>query len=95
MTPLKASEKVSDFIKNKETKEILEFYQLLSLDGFLTNLGILWLGKPQQRAALSYPVTIQYIVYNEKRKKSGKKSGISIYTAQKNFYRKLKKKRLN
>lgn len=31
----------------------------------LTNLGILWLGTPAQRARLSYPVTIQYIVYNE------------------------------
>lgn len=66
---LKTSDKVSDFIKSKETKEILEFYQLVSSDGYLTNLGILWLGKPQQRAALSYPVTVQYIVYNNREEK--------------------------
>ncbi len=70
---IKASEKVSDFIKGKEAKEILEFYQLLSADGYLTNLGILWLGKPQQRAALSYPITVQYIVYNEREEKIRKK----------------------
>jgi len=73
ISDLKASDKVSDFIKSKETREILEFYQLLSADGYLTNLGVLWLGKPQQRAALSYPVTIQYIVYNENEEKIRKK----------------------
>ena len=59
-----ASKKVSDFIKSKDAKEILEYYQLVINDN-LTNLGILWLGTPQQRARLSYPVTVQYIVYNE------------------------------
>ena len=62
---LRASDKVSDFIKGKENLEILEFYQLVNEQGFLTNLGILWLGTPAQRARLSYPVTVQYIVYNE------------------------------
>lgn len=60
-----ASEKVSDFIKKKNKFEILEFYQLLSPDGFLTNLGVLWLGTPAQRARISYPLTFQYLVYNE------------------------------
>lgn len=62
---LRASDKVSDFIKEKEDTEILEYYQLLNDDGNLTNLGILWLGKPVQRARLNYPLTVQYIVYNE------------------------------
>ena len=66
---LKASDKVSDFIKSKSVEEILEYYQLLSDEGYLTNLGVLWLGKPQQRAGLSYPITVQYIVYNEKEEK--------------------------
>ncbi|MCG6188037.1 ATP-binding protein [Maribellus maritimus] len=70
---LKASDKVSDFIKSKSVEEILEYYQLLSDEGYLTNLGVLWLGKPQQRAGLSYPVTVQYIVYNEKEEKIRKK----------------------
>lgn len=62
---LKASEKVSDFIKEKEDIEILEHYQLSSSEGFLTNLGVLWLGLPNQIARISYPITVQYIVYNE------------------------------
>ncbi len=64
LSDLKKSDKVSDFIKEKEDVEILEFYQLCN-KGLLTNLGVLWLGTPAQRARLSYPITVQYIVYNE------------------------------
>lgn len=62
---LRASDNVSDFIKDKEDYEILEFYQLINEHGLLTNLGVLWLGTPTQRARISYPITVQYIVYNE------------------------------
>lgn len=62
---IQSSDKVSDFIKSKDTTEILQFYQLISPEGLLTNLGILWLGTPAQRARLSYPATLQYIVYND------------------------------
>ena len=70
---IKDSDKVSDFIKEKEPFELLSFYQLVDEEGFLTNLGVLWLGMPQQRARLSYPITVQYIVYNEKEEKIRKK----------------------
>jgi ATP-dependent DNA helicase RecG len=70
---IQKSDKVSDFVKNKETSEILDFYQMLSPEGHLTNLGILWLGTPAQRARLSYPITVQYIVYNEREEKIRKK----------------------
>jgi ATP-dependent DNA helicase RecG len=63
---IRKSEKVSDFIKDKSDIEIFEHYQLLSPDGFLTNLGVLWLGTTAQRARLSYPITFQYLVYNER-----------------------------
>lgn len=33
-------------------------------DGFLTYLGILWLGNAQQRSRIAYPITVQYIVYD-------------------------------
>jgi len=70
---IKNSPKVSDFIKNKEDKEILEHYQLT--DGkHLTNLGLLWIGIPAQRARISYPITVQYIVYNEKEEKIRKET---------------------
>jgi ATP-dependent DNA helicase RecG len=73
LSDLRASEKVSSFIKEKLDEEILSFYQLLSPEGFLTNLGVLWLGKPAQIARLSYPVTVQYIVYNNLEEKIRKK----------------------
>lgn len=66
---IKVSERVSDFIKEKTHREILEFYQLINEYGFLTNLGVLWLGTPQQRARLAYPLTFQYLVYNDKDEK--------------------------
>lgn len=72
-TGIQKSEKVSEFIKSKETEEILGFYQMLSPEGYLTNLGILWLGTPAQRARLNYPLTVQYIVYNEREEKIRKK----------------------
>ncbi|MCC5943605.1 MAG: putative DNA binding domain-containing protein [Bernardetiaceae bacterium] len=73
LSALRASDKVSNFIKEKLDEEMLSFYQLLSPEGFLTNLGVLWLGKPAQIARLSYPVTIQYIVYNNLEEKIRKK----------------------
>ena len=70
---IRKSGKVSDFIKNREREEILQFYQMLTPDGYLTNLGVLWLGTPAQRARLSYPLTVQYIVYNNREEKIRKK----------------------
>lgn len=66
---IRNSNKVSDFIREKSDIEILEHYQLLSPEGYLTNLGILWLGTSAQRARLSYPITFQYLVYNEREEK--------------------------
>ncbi len=61
---IRNSDKVKPFISNKSDLEILEHYNL-TLDGAMTNLGILWLGYPHQRARLSYPITVQYLVYNQ------------------------------
>lgn len=73
ISEIKKSDKVSDFIKQRDDLEILSFYQLINSENYLTNLGVLWLGKPSQRARLSYPITIQYIVYNEREEKIRKK----------------------
>lgn len=70
---IQQSKLVSDFIKQKTTEEILEHYQLINEDGYLTNLGTVWLGKASQRARLSYPITVQYIVYNDLEEKIRKK----------------------
>jgi ATP-dependent DNA helicase RecG len=73
ISDIKKSDKVSDFIKQRDDLEILSFYQLLGPEGFLTNLGVLWLGEPAHRARLSYPITVQYLVYNEREEKIRKK----------------------
>ena len=73
LTQILKSDKVSEFVKDKSETEIFEHYQLLAPEGFLTNLGVLWLGTSAQRARLSYPITFQYIVYNEREEKIRKK----------------------
>lgn len=60
---LKKSDRVKESIKEKDDKEILEHYKLSANDK-LTNLGVLWLGTPNQRSRLSYPIVVQYIVYD-------------------------------
>ncbi len=70
---IQKSDKVSDFIKSKGVEEILNFYQMVSPEGLVTNLGVLWLGTPAQRARLSYPLSVQYIVYNDREEKIRKK----------------------
>ncbi|MCK5742754.1 MAG: putative DNA binding domain-containing protein [Chlorobi bacterium] len=70
---IRASDKASDFIVRKTDEEILEFYNLVS-DGKLTNLGVLWLGNHIQKSRISYPLTIQYIVYNDREEKIRKET---------------------
>ncbi|GGC57743.1 ATP-dependent DNA helicase [Pedobacter quisquiliarum] len=73
VTDIKDSPKVSDFLKQLDVEDLLKFYQMLSSEGYLTNLGLIWLGMPQQRARVSYPITLQYIVYNERDEKIRKR----------------------
>ena len=63
VTNIRQSDRVKDSIKEKSDVEILEHYNLIDSTQ-LTNLGVLWLGTASQRARLSYPITVQYIVYN-------------------------------
>jgi ATP-dependent DNA helicase RecG len=65
---IRNSDRVKTFVKDLEDEEILEHYNLV-YKGTLTNLGILWLGTAQMRGRLVYPITIQYIVYDELEKK--------------------------
>jgi len=61
---IKTSSRVSVFVKEKSDEEILDYY-FLKKDKFLTNLGILWIGKREDRATLLNPLSIQVIRYNE------------------------------
>lgn len=61
---IRSSERVSEFIKDKSDEEIVEHY-MLTINGYLTNLGALWIGKQSHRAILHYAPSIQFIKYNE------------------------------
>ncbi len=65
---IRASDRVKQFVKDFDDIAILEHYNLTQ-NNTLTNLGVLWLGTPQMRSRLVYPVTVQYLVYDELDKK--------------------------
>lgn len=65
---IRNSQRVSLFIKEMNDDEILDFY-FIQKNGFLTNLGILWIGKRNDRASLLYPPAIQVIRYDDKDEK--------------------------
>jgi ATP-dependent DNA helicase RecG len=60
---IRNSDRVKEHIKQMSDIEIAENYNL-AIDGYLTYLGILWLGNARQRSRIAYPVTVQYIVYD-------------------------------
>lgn len=62
------SDRVSDFVKGKNSKELLEHY-LFVIGEQLTNLGILWIGKREHRARLLYAPTVQFIKYDDQDQK--------------------------
>jgi ATP-dependent DNA helicase RecG len=68
---IKASDRVTDFVKEKSEDELLQYYLFMDKEG-ITNLGVLWLGKPEHRARLLYAPTIQFIKYDEQEKKINK-----------------------
>lgn len=68
---IKSSDRVSDFVKEKDTYELLAHYQMVK-DQQLTNLGVLWVGKQADRARLLYAPVIQFIKYNELEQKVNK-----------------------
>ncbi|SDH32935.1 ATP-dependent DNA helicase RecG [Flavobacterium omnivorum] len=65
---IRKSDRVKQNIKELSDIEIIEHYNLID-KGKLTNLGVLWLGTAAQRSRLVYPLTVQYIVYDELEKK--------------------------
>ena len=65
---IRNSKRVGNHIKQMDDNEIAEKYCLIDGD-HLTNLGTLWLGTTKQKNWLSYPLTVQYIVYNANEEK--------------------------
>ncbi len=71
LTDIRASERVKDFIKEKSDNEIFEHYYFVK-DNFLTNLGILWIGRRADRATLQYSPVIQFTKKDELENKINK-----------------------
>lgn len=68
---IRASDRVSSFVKNKTDDEILAHYLFVKED-CLTNLGVLWIGVRNDRATLPYAPAIQFIKYDETGRKVNK-----------------------
>jgi len=63
---IKESDRVSDFVKAKDTRELLDHFSLTVPDSeSLTNLGVLFVGKAAYRARLNSALVIQCIKYDE------------------------------
>lgn len=60
---VRTSNRIGDHIRQMDDKEIAEHYCLIE-EKYLTNLGVLWLGTAKQKNRMSYPITVQYIVYD-------------------------------
>lgn len=71
---LRASKRVSDFIKEKDDVELLQHFSLLDENQNMTNLGILWIGEQHDRKRLLYPPAIQFIKYDAREQKVSKKT---------------------
>lgn len=65
MADVQESDRTSEFVKNKSKKELLQHYEMLDKEGFMNNLGILWLGTRHQRARLRYSPIVQFIKWDE------------------------------
>lgn len=71
VTGIQASDRVKDSVKEKAGDELLDHY-LLAQGEWLTNLGILCVGRRQDRARLGTAPVIQFIKYDELGKKVNK-----------------------
>jgi ATP-dependent DNA helicase RecG len=65
VTGIKASDRVKDSVKARSDQELLEHYNLVR-NGHLTNLGVLWIGRAQDRSALNHAPVIQAIKFDER-----------------------------
>ena len=71
LADIRASKRVTEFVKQKADDEILTHYLFVKGD-YLTNLGILWIGQRQDRLTLLYAPVIQFIKRDEREEKVNK-----------------------
>lgn len=71
LNDIRGSKRVSQFVKDKTDDELLDYYMFTEGD-YLTNLGVLWIGKRNDRAKIKYAPAIQFIKYDESESKVNK-----------------------
>ena len=71
LAALRASDRVSRFVREKSDHEVLEHYGLIR-DGLLTHLGVLWLAKQSDRARLPNAPVVQFVKYDQRDQKVAK-----------------------
>lgn len=71
ISDIKNSQRVSSFVKEKPDDEIVDYYILADGD-YLTNLGVLWIGRRNDRAKLKYAPAIQFLKFDERGEKVNK-----------------------
>ncbi len=64
LTAVHNSDRITTFIKEKSKQELLDYY-FFSDGTYLSNLGILWIGKRQDRVRLLYAPSIQFLKWDE------------------------------
>ena len=64
LADVRHSDRVTIFVKQKTPDELLDHYLMADGD-YLTNLGILWIGKRNDRAKLLYSPVIQFFKFDE------------------------------
>ncbi len=71
MTVIRSSDRVKPSVKEKSNAELLDHYYL-TIGSYLTNLGILFVGKREDRARLGTAPVIQFVKYDETDRKVNK-----------------------
>lgn len=71
MEKIRASDRVKDSVREKSENELLDHYYL-AIEGYLTNLGILLVGRREDRARLGTAPVIQFIKYDADGRKINK-----------------------
>jgi len=63
---IKGSDRVSDFVKQKDTKELLDYYYMTDAESdFMTQLGVMFIGKQTQRGRIMNAPVVQCIKYDQ------------------------------
>jgi ATP-dependent DNA helicase RecG len=73
LTQIRASDRISSFVKSKSGQEMLSYY-FFAKDQYLTNLGILWVGRREDRGSLLYAPIVQCIKFDESERKIRKQT---------------------